>query len=231
MFAPTLRTRCFCAPLGAVLLLGGIASPARAADASPWDGGARSAVRLIAGTPTNHGGKKVLRAGIEIRLDSGWKTYWRYPGDSGVPPRFSFARSENLESVRLLWPAPKRFGEPGDTSIGYAGGVILPLYILPRDPSRPVLLRVDLDYAICLNLCIPADGKAELLIGEEPSAHEDALRQSEQRVPRPMPIGQGEPLAITAVKREAREPPRILVDVRAPDMAKLDLFAEGPTPD
>jgi len=213
------------------LLLACALAPASAADASPWDGGLRSAARLIAGAPTNEGGKRLLRGGIEIRLDPGWKTYWRYPGDSGVPPRFSFARSENVESVRLLWPAPTRFGDPGDISIGYVGGVIWPLRILARDPSRPVLLRVDVDYAICLNLCIPADGKAELLIGEEPSAHEDALRQSERRVPRPVAIGQGEPLAITAVNREAREPPRILVDVRAPDAAKLDLFAEGPTPD
>src|SRR5262249_38948166 len=135
-----LRSSVCCAALPLALL---VASPALAADASPWDGGSRSAVRLVAGTPTNGGGRKVLRGGIEIRLDPGWKTYWRYPGDSGVPPRFSFARSENLESVRVLWPAPKRFGEPGDTSIGYVGDVILPLRILPRDPSRPVLLRAD----------------------------------------------------------------------------------------
>src|SRR2546422_8456343 len=151
MFAGSLRARCFLAPFGALLALGaGIASPARAADASPWDGGTRSAVRLIAGTSTNDAGKKVLRGGIEIRLDAGWKTYWRYPGDSGVPPRFSFARSENLESVRVLWPAPQAFGDgAGGTSIGYTGDVILPLRVLARDPARPVLLRLDVDYAIC----------------------------------------------------------------------------------
>jgi DsbC/DsbD-like thiol-disulfide interchange protein len=233
MFASTLRAHCLLASIGAVLVLGaGIASPARAADASPWDGGTRSALRLIAGTPTNDGGKKVLRGGIEIRLDPGWKTYWRYPGDSGVPPRFSFARSENLESVRVLWPAPKRFGEPGDMSIGYTGDVILPVRILPRDPARPVLLRFEIDYAICQNLCIPADGRAELLLGEEPSSHDDALRQSEERVPKPVAMGQGEALAIEAVTREAHGArPRILVDVRAADASGLDLFAEGPTPE
>src|SRR5256885_1564261 len=142
MTAASRPLRSALAPGVALLLALALAPSAIAADASPWDGGLRSAVRLIARISTNDGGKKLLRGGIEIRLDPGWKTYWRYPGDSGVPPRFSFARSENLESVRLLWPAPKRFGDPGDTSIGYAGGVILPLHILPRDPSRPVLLRV-----------------------------------------------------------------------------------------
>ena len=221
------------APLGAVLVLGvAIVSPSWAADASPWDAGTRSAVRLIAGASTNDGGKKVLRGGIEIRLDPGWKTYWRYPGDSGVPPRFSFVRSENLESAQVLWPAPKRFGDPGDVSIGYTDDVIFPLRVRPRDPARPVLLRFEIDYAICQNLCIPADGKAELLLGEDPGAYEDALHRSEERVPKPVAIGQGEALAIEAVTREARgERPRILVDVRSPEAAKLDVFAEGPTPD
>jgi DsbC/DsbD-like thiol-disulfide interchange protein len=232
MFGGTLRAVSLLG-YGAVLVLGVfIVSPARAADASAWDGGARSAVRLIAGTPTNDSGKKVLRGGIEIRLDPGWKTYWRYPGDSGVPPRFSFTRSENLESARVLWPAPQRLSEPGDVSIGYTGDVILPLRILPRDPTRPVLLRVEVDYAICQNVCIPADGNAELLIGDEPSSQDDPLRQSEQRVPKAAAIGQGEALAIETVTREAHgERSRILVDVRAPETAKLDLFAEGPTPD
>jgi DsbC/DsbD-like thiol-disulfide interchange protein len=221
------------ARLGAVLVLGvAIVSPSWAADASPWDAGTRSAVRLIAGASTNDGGKKVLRGGIEIRLDPGWKTYWRYPGDSGVPPRFSFVRSENLESAQVLWPAPKRFGEPGDMSIGYTDDVIFPLRVRPRDPARPVLLRFEIDYAICQNLCIPADGKAELLLGEDPGAYEDALRRSEERVPKPVAIGHGEALAIEALTREAHgERPRILVDVRSPEAAKLDVFAEGPTPD
>src|SRR5262249_58504414 len=114
---------------------------------------------------------------------------------------------------------------PGDMSIGYTQDLILPLHVLPRDPARPVLLRVEVDYAICENLCIPADGKAELLLGEEPSSYEDALRRSEQRVPAPVAIGQGDGLAIEAVTREARaERPRVLVDVRAPQATEPALF-------
>ena len=63
--------------------------PALAADASAWDGDQRAAVRLIAGTQRG----AVHRAGIEIRLAPGWKTYWRYPGDSGIAPRFDFSQS------------------------------------------------------------------------------------------------------------------------------------------
>ena len=67
--------------------------PAFAADASAWDGDQRAAVRLIAGAQRG----AVHRAGIEIRLAPGWKTYWRYPGDSGIPPRFDFSELEECE--------------------------------------------------------------------------------------------------------------------------------------
>ena len=52
-----------------------------------------------------------VRAGIEIRLKTGWHTYWRYPGDAGVPPQFDFAGSQNVKSVDVLWPAPQRLPE------------------------------------------------------------------------------------------------------------------------
>src|SRR4051812_31997115 len=90
----------FCANL--VVLVAAVPA-ARAADASPWDGTERAAVRLIAGAPRNVGGSAVQHAGVEIRLAEGWKTYWRYPGDSGLPPRFDFTRSRNVKSVTVRW--------------------------------------------------------------------------------------------------------------------------------
>src|SRR5262245_46046481 len=80
-------------------LLGATASPAFAADASPWDQDLRSAARLVAASATGESGNRVLRAGVEIKLQPGWKTYWRYPGDAGVPPVFDFAASDNVKLV------------------------------------------------------------------------------------------------------------------------------------
>src|ERR1700730_7715931 len=143
-------------------LLAAVCSPAVAADASPWDGGARAAGRLIAAGSSQTAPGGALRAGIEIRLGAGWKTYWRYAGDSGVPPRFRFDRSENVADVAVLFPAPHGFNDEGGESIGYKGALILPLHVMPRDKAKPVLLRLDLDYAICSNVCIPVVAKAEL---------------------------------------------------------------------
>src|SRR5215510_7444300 len=133
-------------------------------DVTSWDGDARSAARLVAGSqPTADG---VLRAGLEIRLKPGWHTYWRYPGDAGVPPQFDFAASQNLKRAVVLWPAPQRIEEAGGGTIGYVGKIIFPLRVEPIDLAKPVLLRLKLDYAICEKLCVPAEAKAELTMGK-----------------------------------------------------------------
>ena len=121
---------------------------------------ARSAVRLIAGS-SRHAAARRRRAGIEIRVKPGWHTYWRYPGDAGVPPRFDFAGSQNVKAVDVLWPAPQAIPEEGLTVIGYTDNVILPLAVVPQNRAKPVTLRLKLDYAVCCLLYTspsPRDG-------------------------------------------------------------------------
>jgi DsbC/DsbD-like thiol-disulfide interchange protein len=200
---------------------------ARAEDgASSWDGDQRGAVRLIAGERRNDGRAAIQRAGVEVRLAPGWKTYWRYPGDSGVPPRFDFAGSENLKTVTVRYPAPQRLMDEGGTSIGYKRNVVFPLDVTAQDPAKPVVLKLSLDYAVCEKLCIPAEGKAELTLTGKKGAQDAWLREHEALVPTIAKAGGQEGLSIRAIKREGK---RVTVDVAAPEAA--DLFAEGPTPD
>jgi DsbC/DsbD-like thiol-disulfide interchange protein len=202
---------------------------ALAADSSSWDGDTRSAVRLVAGSGTNSG---PLRAGVEVRLADGWKTYWRYPGDSGVPPIFDFSKSDNIKSASVLWPAPHRFADDGGASIGYKGGVMFPVHVVPNDPGRPTTLRLALAYAVCEKLCVPAHAEAELVLASSPSPYDSRLAAAEALTPKPAAIGDAAPLGIAAVRREPGEPhPRIVVEITAPPTAPLDLFAEGPTAD
>src|SRR5262245_29061072 len=132
-------------------------------DVTSWDGDARSAARLVAGSQRAADG--ALRAGLEIRLKAGWHTYWRYPGDAGVPPKFDFASSQNLKRAEVLWPVPQRLVEAGGTTLGYSSDVIFPVRLEPVDAKKPVVLRVKLDYAICEKLCVPAEAMVELTLG------------------------------------------------------------------
>lgn len=200
-----------------------------AADASPWDRAKYSAVRLIAGgkaeTPALH------KAGVEIQLSRGWKTYWRYPGDSGIPPRFDFKGSHNLAEARVLWPAPQRFSDSIGYSIGYSEHVIFPLRVRAADPSKPVFLKLNLDYAICERMCVPASAKLELPLTGTPTAHTPSLQASEGKVPKSAAIGEGDTLRIKMVRTDPRNAKRVLVTLQAPPGLAVDLFAEGPAAD
>lgn len=201
------------------------ATVAAAQNASAWDKGLYSSARLIAGSA----GSTSILAGVEVQLTPGWHTYWRDPGDSGVPPTFDFAGSENVKSVEVLWPAPKRFPHgAGGYSIGYLESVIFPLRIVPKDPARAPTLHLKFAYAVCEKLCVPADANLKFsLVGSGMEAA--AIAKAEARVPRRVALGAGRTLVIRSVHRD--EANRVLVNVAAPDGLPVDLFAEGPTPE
>jgi DsbC/DsbD-like thiol-disulfide interchange protein len=207
-------------------LASSVAIEARAQDASPWQRGMHSAVRLLAGSRSG----SVLLGGIAVQLDPGWKTYWRTSGDSGVPPRFDFSKSDNVEAVTVLWPAPLKFDDgAGGTSLGYHNQIVLPLRIVPKIVDRPVTLRADISYAVCEKLCIPVQASAELAFASVASTEDSVLFAALDTVPKPASVGDPNPLTIRDVKREGKS--AVLVDVVAPDARAVNLFVEGPTPD
>jgi DsbC/DsbD-like thiol-disulfide interchange protein len=201
-----------------------VASPAWAADASDWALDIRSAARLIAASATK--GALELRAGVEFRMDPGWHTYWRYPGDSGVPPRFDFDASENLRDAKVLYPGPHAFTDESGTSIGYLDHVVFPVVATPQDPNKPVRLRLTVNYAVCQKLCVPAEAHLELLVTESAAGFDDRIKAAEARVPKKMTPQQ----AGLTVRRPAATPkPQIEFDLANPTDAQV--FVEGPTPD
>jgi DsbC/DsbD-like thiol-disulfide interchange protein len=95
-------------------------------------------------------------AGLQLMLAPGWKTYWRSPGEAGIPPLFNWSGSENLKSVRVHWPTPAVFQTNGLQSIGYHDHVTLPLEVTALDPSKPVRLHAVVDLGVCKDICLPA---------------------------------------------------------------------------
>src|ERR1700682_2728451 len=199
---------------------------ARAQDASPWQRDGHSAVRLLAGSRSG----AVLLGGIAFQLQPGWKTYWRTPRDSGVPPRFDFSKSKNIEAVTILWPAPTKFDDgAGGHSLGYKNQIVLPLRIVAKNAHKPVTLRADINYAVCEKLCIPVEAIAELAFASVASTEDSALFAALDTVPKPASIGDPNPLTIRDVKRDGKS--SVLVDVATSDAREVSLFVEGPTPD
>jgi DsbC/DsbD-like thiol-disulfide interchange protein len=202
------------------------ATGAQAQDASPWQRDGHSSLRLLAGSRSG----PVLLGGIDFELQQGWKTYWRTPGDSGVPPRFDFSKSDNVEAVTVLWPAPKKFDDgAGGHSLGYHDQFVLPLRIVAKNADKPVTLRAEINYAVCKELCIPVQASTTLDFTGVASTEDSALSAALDHVPKPANIGDPNPLTIRDVKREGKT--TVLIDVAAPDERDVGLFVEGPTPD
>jgi DsbC/DsbD-like thiol-disulfide interchange protein len=95
-------------------------------------------------------------AAIELVLAPGWKTYWRSPGDAGIPPSFDWSGSDNVKSVRIHWPAPAVFHTNGMQTIGYHDRLILPVEITPADSGKPIRLKLRMDLGVCDEICLPA---------------------------------------------------------------------------
>lgn len=95
-------------------------------------------------------------AALRLTLAPGWKTYWRAPGEAGIPPRFDWSASRNLGAVTLHWPSPEVFRSSGVRTIGYKHELVLPMEITAKDPSRPVALAAKVDLGVCEDICVPA---------------------------------------------------------------------------
>lgn len=176
--------------LQAAALVLALITPAGADEASPWAKGAQSEARLIEGRGPADG--RPLLAGLEIRLHRDFITYWRDPGDAGVPPTFSFAGSTNLKSATVQYPAPLALDEAGVRAFGYEDDVTFPILVEPEDAGQPVTLRVVLDYAACHDICLPAHAALALVLDGRPSAEEGRVRDALAAVPRRATVGAGE---------------------------------------
>jgi DsbC/DsbD-like thiol-disulfide interchange protein len=185
-------------------------------------------VRLVAGPAA--GNAMGYLAGIEVDLAEGWKTYWRMPGDAGVPPTLDWSSSTNTAAINVLYPAPMRLVEPAAQTIGYKGTTIFPVEVKPLDAAKPIVLDLQLELGICREICIPGEVQLSLTIPPSGLSGASPVKAWLERVPRPQPLrGAGDPelKGVTAVLEGPS--PRLLVEVAFPGGAKdADVFIEAP---
>lgn len=211
-------------------LLGAFLASAAAAHAaaSSWAEAHGGRLRVI--VPGGQAGADgSLRAGIEIELKPGWKTYWRQPGDAGIPPQFDVADSVNLADFKVDFPVPKRFDEAGSTMIGYKNTVVFPVTVTPKDPSQPTLLDLEVDYGLCEAICVPARAEIRMDLSKADDTDMAAsllVARYDAKVPRQKPADAENGLRVASVERDDRA---ILVSAELVDPdAPFDLFVEGP---
>ena len=181
-----------------------------------------STVRLISGGRT----EQQLTAGVDIQMADGWKTYWKIPGDSGVPPVFDWSRSHNVKNIEVLWPAPHRYEDITGKSIGYKKRVVFPLKITPSDASRPVLLHIVLDYAICSDICVPARAELQARIGDGNGNFEGQSLISKFIALTPVRRPAGDMINKVSA-RPGKKGPRLVISFRSALPEDTDILVEG----
>ena len=215
-----------------VLMLDGGYTSARAGSATSWQTQNHAKTRLIIDRAEWQDQQDVLMAGIHIKMETGWKTYWRYPGDSGLPPRFDWSRSRNLKKAQVLWPAPTRYKDSAGISIGYKKEVVFPVLIEPVDPSQPIDLTLKMEFAVCADICIPAEANLQLKSGRNgifSRSYAAILSRYLGRVPDNRKTNKSGLKVSNTKARLSGEAPYLSINAQFPAGAQgADLFIEGP---
>lgn len=211
----------------AFLLL--LVSPATQAAESAWAEQEMARARLISATDAV-GQQQALAFGLQIELGADWKTYWRSPGDAGVPPTLDWSRSTNVAAVDFHWPAPIRFTLFGLDTFGYEEQVVFPLTVTPERVGEPVMLDALVTYMVCEEVCIPLEERLALTLPAgpaQPGASAYPIESFRARVP-------GDGSAVGLALGEARLSgtlDRPVLELSADSriaFADPDLIVEGP---
>ncbi len=203
------------------------AASAADASASAWTESTNSKARLVSGT-VELAGTPAFMAGVQLRMKPGWKTYWRNPGDSGVPPHFDWTGSTNLRHAEVLYPAPHRFADANGTAIGYEDEVVFPVKLTPEREGEPVKLKLAFEYGLCKDLCIPNDIVLELALPGSVGKGDAALIETFlSRVPKPAAPGLLPEVKSVEARLEGEIPELVLEAAFAPNATETDLFIDA----
>ncbi len=157
-------------PCALVLMLLG-AGPALASSSEWFDtDGAR--VRLVTSGKADADGQ--LTGVLEIALQRGWKTYWRDPGDAGVPPMLDVSTSTNIRQAVIDFPAPQRHDEGDYKWAGYDYPVGLPVTFQLDAAGQPAMIAADVFLGVCETICVPVKASLSLDPSSDPDNREDA---------------------------------------------------------
>lgn len=179
------------------------------AEEKPW------VMRLVQGAAAKEG----WMVGLEVSMQPHWKTYWRVPGQGGVPP-FMEAKGENVKSSELLCPTPTRYRNADGEALGYMEEIAFLLRVTAVDPAKPMVADISAFIGVCRDVCIPAQFSAHAMSTDPASAVDMALLQKWQAL---VPVGSQD--MVTSAKAMLMDgKPAVRFELSRP---LVDVFVEG----
>jgi suppressor for copper-sensitivity B len=132
--------------------------------------------------------RNLLPALLHVELDEGWKTYWRSPGEGGIPPTFDWSESSNINDIEWRWPVPSRYSIQGIDTVGYQGSLTFPLMIQLSPDARQARISGTLTMSSCTTVCVLTDYPIDLQVNLDTltvdSDRAFAFNQAMGKVPR-----------------------------------------------
>ena len=154
-------------------------------------------------------------AGLKITLAEGWKTYWRAPGDAGIPPTFSWDGSQNIAGAAFYWPTPEVFSSNGMQTIGYHDQVVLPVEFTPDADGGPMTVAGSVEMGVCDDICMPVTMRFNVEL--PPSGKRDALIAS-ALVDQPVTAADAAVSAVTCAVEPIRDGLRVTATIAMPSV-------------
>jgi thiol:disulfide interchange protein DsbD len=171
-----------CRPLGCALLA------ATAAAAAP-PGKAHVRASLVADVASVRPGEP-FHVGLRLEMDPGWHTYWKNPGDAGLPTRITWTLPGGFAAGPIEWPYPSRFSQGPVVSYGYEGEVLLLVRMTPAAwlPTGSVAIAGRADWLECREICLPGRQSLSLALPvsaerPRPSPQAGLFRDARARLP------------------------------------------------
>ena len=225
LFAARRAARPLLRGLSIAALLGSFAAapPASARPATP-----DITASLIVGN-TDAADPQSIWLGVRVVLGPGWKTYWKSPGDAGLPPEFDWSASSNIKTAEVNWPLPHRTSILGFDTVGYAGEVVFPVRILRRDRAADTAIDLKLAVYACSNICVRQEYALKASFGPDlsPRAGQQQIMAWQAKVPSP----QSPTLTIHAISRLGTDPEQVQIKVSATEpFARPDMLIDSDPP-
>jgi thiol:disulfide interchange protein/DsbC/DsbD-like thiol-disulfide interchange protein len=133
---------------------------------------------------------------LRLSIDPGWHTYWRNPGESGLPTTLAWHLPPGYSAGDIVWPAPRALPVGPLMNYGYEGEVfhLVPLSVpLDAKPGATASLAARADWLVCRETCIPEGADLALALPvaavAAPSRSHDAIAATRAALPGPVPAG------------------------------------------
>ncbi|MFL6516327.1 MAG: protein-disulfide reductase DsbD family protein [Chthoniobacterales bacterium] len=159
--------------------------------AQTYEGRELVRAELVADTSAVTPGKP-FTVGLLLHMVPGWHTYWKFPGDAGIPTEIKWNLPAGWKAGEIQWPIPLKLEEPGDIQIyGYHDDVLLMQELTPPASlnGSTVQLTADASWLVCEKICIPGNTTVHLNlpVGSAAAANREIFSRFRKLLPQAWP--------------------------------------------